>query len=183
MANVLKNATFFCFSLLASAAHAIGDPRLPADVVGRDMADPILGPLGHIGIYTGSGILEVLKSSSVIEVNSLANFKSRSKYWGARYGYGYPQASSIISAGLSQRSYSPSYTLSPFWVEGKVIYKCTQYNKYGQCVRQTSSVQRASFRCDTFVNYAFWKGMNRNLTNAGPVINPWLVFLNQPYVR
>lgn len=70
----------------------------PAEIMGRDLLFPKLGWVGHVGIATtnmmspaGMGnnadqVIEVLNENPVGEVNSISNFKSRSKYWGSKYG-------------------------------------------------------------------------------------------------
>lgn len=62
------------------------DPQNAADVVGRNLDVPGIGALGHIGIYDGgSTIYEVLNEGNAnrVKANTLADFKSRTQYWGA----------------------------------------------------------------------------------------------------
>lgn len=70
----------------------------PAEIMGRDLLIPGLGWVGHVGIATtymmspeGMGnnadqVIEVLNENPVGQVNSISNFKFRSKYWGSKYG-------------------------------------------------------------------------------------------------
>ncbi len=61
-------------------------PRLSGDVVGRDLQIPGISWAGHIGLYDGSKVIEVLSEGvSVIQTNSWENFKSRSPTWNTIY--------------------------------------------------------------------------------------------------
>ncbi len=60
------------------------DPASAADIVGRDLDLIGLGHVGHVGIWTGKHVIEALNTGgNAININSLADFKSRSRYWGA----------------------------------------------------------------------------------------------------
>lgn len=66
-------------------APAFPDPTQAGDVVGRNL-DSVLGVVGHVGMWDGGNVVEVLDPSAgpnAIHYNSLANFKSRTTYWGA----------------------------------------------------------------------------------------------------
>ena len=83
-----------------------------------------LGWAGHVGIATrqmmdSSGmsipadqVIEVLNENPVGQINSISNFKSRSKYWGSKYGVadrgiiGY----NILVEANHQRWWCPKYT-------------------------------------------------------------------------
>jgi hypothetical protein len=70
----------------------------PAELLGRDLLMPKLGWAGHVGIATtdmmnpegmkknADQVIEVLNENPVGQINSISNFKSRSKYWGSKYG-------------------------------------------------------------------------------------------------
>ena len=102
-------------------------PIYPGEILGRDLAYPGVEWLGHVGISLGTqireqavGVMEVLNEPKVIQLNSIPNFKSRSRYWGSRYGIApLDQPFSILRTGLRQRNYCPEYTLLPSWHPGK----------------------------------------------------------------
>jgi len=66
----------------------------PAEIMGRDLNIPGLGWAGHVGISNADGftaedmmqdaylVTEVLNEPVIGQINSISNFKSRSKYWG-----------------------------------------------------------------------------------------------------
>lgn len=139
-------------SAILSVYSYASDPRSTGDVVGRDLNVWGAGGLGHVGIWDGSRVLEVLDKSPVIQKNSLSNFKNESSsYWGAKYGKGYSHYR-IVSNGWKQRDYNPEYTITALYREGKWGYENGRYTKI-----------RAKFRCDTFVNYAYKSVTNSNL--------------------
>ncbi len=73
-----------------TVATVASEPGEIADMVGRDLAVTYDGVafVGHVGVsgYDRQEVVEVLnEGDSVIKINSLTNFKGRSRYWGARY--------------------------------------------------------------------------------------------------
>ncbi|WP_232003208.1 hypothetical protein [Pseudoalteromonas piscicida] len=66
---------------ISSTAFA-GNPTSVDDVVARDLSISGLGWAGHVGIWDGSKVLEVLNDGTVIRKNTLSSFKSASSYWG-----------------------------------------------------------------------------------------------------
>ena len=151
-------------------------------MVGRNLSVWGLGGIGHVGMWTGSQVLEFLNEGTFIYQNTLASFKARDKYWGAKYGVGASKSAKIVSAGWGQRSFSPSYTRTTSWREGGIAQQvCIQYDRYGKCVRFQSSVSTALFRCDTFVNYSFIKGNGASL--VGYTILPSILYNSLPSTR
>jgi hypothetical protein len=60
------------------------DPRDPGDVVGRDLDVPGLGPIGHIGVWDGGAVAEVVSGqSNAVRFASMAAFKGATRFWGA----------------------------------------------------------------------------------------------------
>jgi hypothetical protein len=47
------------------------DPAAVADVVGRDLATPGLAPLGHVGIWRGDSVAEMLNEEFPLQFNTL----------------------------------------------------------------------------------------------------------------
>ncbi len=108
--------------LTCSSAYA--KKIYPAEIMGRDLNVPGLGWLGHVGISTvyimdpsgmnqnADQVIEVLNEPVVGQINTINNFKSRSPYWGSKYGVsdrgvlGYK----LLVEANHQRWWCPSYT-------------------------------------------------------------------------
>lgn len=152
-----------CVLSVGVVCAAPANPSGIGDVVARDLSITGLGWAGHVGMYDGSKIVEVLNKSAVIQRNSTTDFKASSPYWGARYGKG-SNFSTMVTKGWEQRNYSPSYTSTALWTEGR-------YKK--QCTRQgcKNVLIPAKFRCDTFVNYMYRKGTGSNLVSTFLPVN------------
>lgn len=61
-------------------------PKNIGDIVGRDLNTPGLGSLGHIGIWDGSQVIEVLNEpGNVVKTNTWENFRARTKPWDTAY--------------------------------------------------------------------------------------------------
>lgn len=156
-------------------AHA-GDPRDIADVVGRDI-DTIY--FGHIGMWTGANVLEVLSNPGIIFENSLASFKDQrydakptvtKKYWGAKAAnLSATLKQYVISSGRAQKAYAPQYTTSSSFTEGMYKSYCIQYGRYGECVQSKTYLVPAVFRCDTFVQYSYKKGASYIASGLWPI--------------
>ncbi|WP_242601997.1 hypothetical protein [Legionella yabuuchiae] len=155
----------------------------PAEIMGRDLLIPGLGWAGHVGIATtymmspaGMGnnadqVIEVLNENPVGQVNSISNFKSRSKYWGSKYGVadrgvvGY----NILVEANHQRWWCPKYTNDTNYHIGSGIPTTGQVIECG------------TWRCDTYAWWAFYsQGLDtmpgrvwlpRNLFNFFPYYN------------
>ncbi len=78
--------------------EAIGSKRLPflsgklklpktmGDIVGRDLDTAVAGALGHIGIWDGTQVIEVLNEpGNVVKINTWENFRGRTKPWDTAY--------------------------------------------------------------------------------------------------
>lgn len=88
----LKKISFILLIVLSANANAFL-PIYPAEILGRDLNTPHLGWVGHVGIATAPSlyedayqVLEVLNDNHPIQLNFISDFKSRTKYWGSRYG-------------------------------------------------------------------------------------------------
>lgn len=155
----------------------------PAEILGRDLAYPFIGWLGHVGIATvnmsspsgmnqnANQVIEVLNESVVGQINSISYFKSRSPYWGSKYGVadrgivGY----NVLVEANHQRWWCPVYTYGTDYHAGSGV---PTTGKITECGR---------WRCDTYVWWAFnSQGLNtmpghvwlpRNLFNYFPYMN------------
>lgn len=158
-----------------------GDPKITGDVVGRDLSVPTLGAFGHVGIWTGSKVLEVLNKKTVIQQNSLSSFKKADDYWGAKYGLG-ERHYRLINTGWDQRNFAPEYTLSATYTEGKYTYQ----NKWDSKKRKWVKVKvltKAKFRCDTFVNYSYLVGIGIELKKWYNIHTPKATYDSFPKSR
>lgn len=168
-----------CGLVLFSSNAFAGDPIAVGDVVGRELDYPGLGWLGHVGMYTGSGVLEVLQANPVIQINSVASFKQASTYLGAKYGKGFNH-SAMIAEGIRQQSYGANYTLSASGTPGYVQRTCIQYGPNGQCAQYRSTNIPGQWRCDSFVNYIYQYVTGQNLVS---IMLPKNVLSAYPYFR
>ena len=153
----------------------------PAEILGRDLNYPGLGWAGHVGIATtnmGSAngmwqnanlVIEILKEPVVGQINSIANFKSRSKYWGSKYGIAdrSERGYRVLVEANHQRWWCPQYT-------SDTDYQIGEGNPYtGQIVKC------GRWRCDTFVWWAFYsQGWD---IMPGRVWMPRILFDRFPY--
>lgn len=170
----LTLATITCSPLYAKKIY-------PAEIMGRDLLIPGLGWAGHVGIATtnmmspaGMGnnadqVIEVLNENPVGQVNSISNFKSRSKYWGSKYGVadrgvlGY----NILVEANHQRWWCPKYTNDTNYHIGSGIPTTGQIIECG------------TWRCDTFSWWTFYsQGLD---TMPGHVWLPRNIFNFFPY--
>lgn len=64
----------------------VQEPKASGDIVGRELSVPGLSWAGHIGIFDGANVIEVLnEGGNVVKINSYDNFKDRSLPWPAVY--------------------------------------------------------------------------------------------------
>ncbi len=162
---------------ITEAAHA--KPPYSGDIVGRNLNYPGTGWLGHVGIVTGDNvgsksdiIIETLNESPVIQINHLNNFKSRSPYWGSKYGIGdykYGTLAVLVEAN-HQRWWCPKYTTSTAYVIGTGDIKTGKPTKCGL------------WRCDTFVAWSFFSAGYYQLMN-NKIMLPLVVYNTFPYAN
>lgn len=67
-------------------------PAQLADVVGRDLHIFGLGFLGHLGVWTGGSVIEVLDEPTVVQERDLVSFIGGNDFWGSVY---YPGIESL----------------------------------------------------------------------------------------
>lgn len=187
--RMLARISFAISLLLASPIHAqwrrppvvpmlVGaDPVSAADIVGRDLDLFGLGSVGHVGIWTGRHVIEALNTAgNAINTNGLADFKSRTRYWGAAFVAGLeklPQqrmcidaaCSYLISLGVKEaivqnalviQQIGADYTIADGYISARPGCSppaCTSYRR----------PVRGLYRCDKFVIDAFAPVSNANL--------------------
>ncbi|MDF1827241.1 MAG: hypothetical protein P1U39_03080 [Legionellaceae bacterium] len=172
------------------AAYAV-KPIYPAEIMGRDLMTPGLGWVGHVGVSTAPDVkqdahhvIEVLRGETpIIQINSIASFKSKSSYWGSRYGIADrgQHASRILQEATFQKDlFCATYTATPNYTPGRGYYDDTGHAIPTSC---------GYFRCDTFVNHVFHAGgyplPTYNPSGPDVVVStlPRLVFKAFPYLN
>lgn len=181
------------FLLWKSEIYANPLPVYPAEVVARDLISSLdfFKEFGHIGVTTAPNIwqdafqvIEVLNNDNnqaipVIQTNWMLDFKSRSAYWGSRYGIadrGNNALKILREANFQKDMGCASYTLNAIYYPSRGGYDSLGRPQATYCGR---------FRCDTFINYIFhWGGYN--LPNYSPpgennsFVTPKRVFMAFP---
>jgi len=162
MKKIINIALLLAMSFtLATAGNK--SPKDMADVIARaintDGGAKWYTVFGHVALYNSSKkkILEVTNVYPAIHENSVSSMTNTGHYWGTRYGIGtLSQRYRVLAAGYRQIPYSPIYTYSPYYTEGKWVKKWKwSWRKgwYKKWIRQ-----RARFRCDSFIYYTYLKG-------------------------
>lgn len=144
-----RTASLLSFIIVIHPAYS-KIPSFVGDLVARDLV--WVGPAGHVGIATAPHytmrptlVLEAMDTAPHIQQNTVADFKSRTQYWGSKGGLVSPQS-------------IESYTVANRII--KQYYACPQYSytwqwKEGQIDGKSRPISCALFRCDTLVNYAY----------------------------
>jgi hypothetical protein len=150
------------------------NPADISDVLGRDLNIAGVGAIGHVGLWTGSEVIEILNLPQVIYQNSLSDFKNRTKYWGATYfsdwnrlpdvwmadsvtvPYSYTRYTAkraAIVRAFDIKKIGATYTISPI-----AKFSFSEQRNASKCTKKLPG----SYRCDTFVKDAY---MNAGVPN------------------
>lgn len=152
------------------------NPTKKGDVIGRDLNVPGVSWVGHIALWDGSRVIEVLnQSGNAVHFNSIDTFKNTSPYWGVASPNIAPgwqkswcyeafcngdatriilQSRDAVGRGAYQAYLiGASYTLSENF---KTVIPATTYEP----------AQRGIYRCDTFVIDMFWYSYNYESLDA-----------------
>jgi len=176
-------------SLLLTTGYALAyfPPSQMGDVVGRSMSSSAgkwLARFGHVGIYDSRirKVVEVSNTSPVIGYAEVKTFTHKRSYWGARSGIGSTkQHYKTLSKGRNQENYSPRYTFSPYFKEGKWVHGWVPVSADQGTVWIKKWVKsRAKFRCDSFVQYCYEKGVGTRLVKRRWQTLPKKVFRALP---
>jgi len=170
---------------------AYSPPSEMGDVVGRNMGSSKgmwLAKYGHVGIYDSGlkKVLEVTNESPAIQIVEVTSFTHK-KYWGAHYGIGSKsQHRKALDAGHNQKYYAPKYSFSPYFQEGR--WMKTWVNVPDKFWRRGKWIQKwvkggAKFRCDSFVQYCYEKGVGTRLVKKRWQTLPRKVFNALPRER
>ncbi|MCY0916528.1 hypothetical protein [Massilia antarctica] len=150
------------------------DPRQQGDVVGRDLdlhSIP-LGPVGHIGLWTGKRVIQASEGGdNAIKLVSLNEFKAAGPhYWGTARPY--------IPDGMIERAcyekFCPGNGSKHVSVQARIAmvrfteqqemlgadYSLLPYAQSAQYADESRRATRGSFRCDSFVTAALRRGTN-----------------------
>jgi hypothetical protein len=175
--------------LTTSFVLAYFPPSQMGDVVGRSMSSSAgkwLARFGHVGIYdSGSGgyILEVSNESPAIGNAEVKTFTHKRSYWGARYGIGREgQHYKALDAGHNQKNYESKYTFSPYFQEGKWTQRWVPMSNPRRWVQKWIRTN-AKFRCDSFVQYCYERGVGTRLVKKHWQTLPKSVFKALPRYR
>lgn len=177
MKNTNLSVLGICLSLIAfPGSSSYAKQIYPAEIMGRDLNVPGLGWIGHVGISTAETmpqdaylVIEVLNEPVVGQINYISNFKSRSPYWGSRYGVADRGVigHNILVEANHQRWWCPVYTSGTDYHIGSGIPTTGQVIECGR------------WRCDT---YAWWAFYSQGLdTMPGHVWLPRNMFNYFPY--
>jgi len=143
----------------------------PADVLGRDLKLPGASWAGHVGIAYGpyfdeepEQVFEALNAEKAVQLNTIDDFKSRSKYWGSR-------------TGLTDNNNRTRWILA---AARNQFNRCTEYTIFPQFKVATPD-ECGKFRCDTFVNYVYWQAGITLPTYKSALAIPLRVYNAFPY--
>ncbi|MEM5278000.1 hypothetical protein VSR17_23560 [Cupriavidus taiwanensis] len=153
------------------------NPVSAADIVGRDLDMIGLGGVGHVGIWTGNLVIEALNTSgNAINTNSLFDFKSRTRYWGAVFVDGLEKMPSQRMCTDASCSYLVALGMKEAIIQNALVIKqigadYTVADGYISALPACSPPACASYRrpvrglyrCDKFVVDAFAPLSNVNL--------------------
>ena len=166
-------------------------PETP--IIARDLISSydFVRELGHVGVTTVPNIwqdafqiIEVLNNKDnssypVIQTNFMFDFKSRSAYWGSRYGIaerGEKALKILREANFQKDMGCATYAYAAIYYPSRGGYDSLGRPQATYC---------GKFRCDTFINYIFhWGGYN--LPNYSPpgennsFVTPKRVFMAFP---
>lgn len=179
-------------SLLLTTGSALAfccSPSKSGDVVGKSMSSSAgkwLAKFGQVGIYNSSTkkVLEASNTYPVIRSSAVNTFTNNRSYWGARRGIGSTkQHYKTVSKGSNQKNYSPKYTFTPYFKEGRWVQASIPvYNMNGPKKWVKKWVKkRAKFRCDSFVQYCYKKGVGKRLVKKRWQTSPKKVFKALPH--
>lgn len=127
-----KQTPFHTFSAqFSTSSDNVVPPKIPGDIVGRELDAPELGKIGHLGIWDGSQVIEVLNEGSGSKVfrKSWDDFKSRSKTWDTIHPK-YPEHA-IKSCWLQTCDINPDRSERRVSALQAVIYRANQVYMIG----------------------------------------------------
>ncbi len=169
-------------------------PRAVGDIVGRDLASGVGGPLGHAGWWDGQNVFQVMNEPQVVQYVTLNGFKAPVapwQYWGA----GYPNIPQYWVRNCVRTDYcNDSDYNAMFDVRSAMVFRARQIHAIGATYTlsnyHVASAPRSrisnaivgNYRCDTFVFDIYRHG--GNMVDAGGwLINIAALPYNNPIKR
>lgn len=155
----------------------VDGPTNTADVVARDLAYPVGGSLGHVGIWTGGQVIEVTnQSGNAVRYTSWDSFRAASPVWSTAHP-NIPNHQIYYCFNASYCDYAPTAGIA---ARTAVIQRANQIRLIGSDYTSTAQwrgayaaepgfpAQRGIYRCDTFVAHSFWYSAGYNWGNYVP---------------
>lgn len=159
------------------------------DVVGRNLAIPGAGFLGHVAvtespdfsISTPGDIMEVMwPRHPLIDTTTMEAFKAATSYWGEKYGFGnifssytWDQGETIMRVMEQQQSAGDGiYNFTSRFVPIQ-SFLAHVYDAQAKSWKLQLATTLPQFRCDTFVVWVNFKTFNRMILNFHPVLVAW----------
>lgn len=153
----MKKQILLSLGLCGLVWHAHAYHRvLPGHILGRELNVNGAGWMGHVGLATAplishvaSQVLEVLNEKPVIQLNSIAHFKTRSRFWGSRRGIAdtpYDALHVLREGNLQKDLNCTTYTLTTNFSPSRGFYTAPG---------QTICTVQGQFRCDTYIYYLY----------------------------
>jgi len=153
------------WSVGADTNESLRSPQAMGEIVGRDLAYPGLSWAGHVGIWDGDKVIEVLnEGGNVVRINTISDFQSRSPYWGV-VSPNYPNTSLLgCFETTCPVAANPLDYMRPYKYREIIVKRSHQIRlvgaDYTQTAQYTSALPkggprhpptRGVYRCDTFV--------------------------------
>lgn len=191
---------------------AQGAPRENADVLGRDLAVPGLGAIGHVGLWNKGNfrIIEALDESTALQINDRPNFQSRSQYWGSvhldRVRWWSPDRPALVCNNMAYCDALIAYgdmqsntvhVANLYWAVGAdytitLNYQLPTNGRYAPELIPPFAPpgtpapyirpQRGLFRCDTFIRESWRAAGELRNTTSGYPLNPTYFIPNTLYL-
>ncbi len=157
-----------------------GDPKYIGDVPGRALS--FTGLEGHVGIWTGSKVIEM--QTSGMKTPTLVSFKAAANngnYYGAK-GIGTTNRYGITSTAITQQQYTPTYTyFAEYWPGG--VFKGKKFDYSTRKWKDVTKKFTGKFRCDTLVDYAYQQGYGSYIVAMTEANNNEFTSPTEYYVR
>lgn len=149
----------------------VDGPTNAADVVARDLNVPGFGALGHVGIWTGDQVIEVVNQKvNAVRYSSWDSFRNASPVWATAHP-NIPNHKIYYCFNSNFCNYAPTAGVA---ARTAIIQRANQIRLLGADYTATSSwrwalvaepgqpAQRGIYRCDTFVADSFWHSAGYN---------------------
>ncbi len=166
----MKKCLLLVFQCLLVSKIEAAFPIYPAEIIGRDLSLPGFQKLGHVGITTAPNlfqdayqVIEVIgfEAQPVIRLSTIADFKTKTSYWGSRYGISDRGTNALRI--LREANFQKDLGCATYTITASYNVNTGYYDAAGKA----HATHCGFFRCDTFVNYLFHWG-NYTLPTYSP---------------